>query len=65
MKANLVSDGDAGILPLPTALLKQLGIKNSVEMEVRGSELILRAARKPPEARSSSKKRNGAGSHSA
>jgi antitoxin MazE len=49
MKANLVAIGNSRGVRIPKAVLEQTGLKDEVDLEVRGSELIIRSARKPRE----------------
>jgi len=49
MRANLVAIGNSRGVRIPKAVLEQTGLKDEVDLEVRGSELVIRAARKPRE----------------
>lgn len=46
MKSNLVPIGNSRGVRIPKAVLEQTGLEDEVEMEVRGSELIIRSAHK-------------------
>ena len=41
--------GNSRGVRIPKAVLEQTGLKDEVDLEVRGSELVIRAARKPRE----------------
>ncbi|MEP6960875.1 MAG: AbrB/MazE/SpoVT family DNA-binding domain-containing protein [Acidobacteriota bacterium] len=47
MKANLIAIGNSRGVRIPKAVLEQTGLTDEVEMEVRGRQLVIRAARKP------------------
>jgi antitoxin MazE len=47
MKANLVQIGNSRGVRIPKAILKQTGLSDEIEMEVRGSQLVIRAANHP------------------
>jgi antitoxin MazE len=49
MRASLIAIGNSRGVRIPKAVLEQTGLKDEVEMEVRGEELVIRAARKPRE----------------
>jgi antitoxin MazE len=49
MRANLVAIGNSRGVRIPKAVLEQTGLKDEVDMEVRGSEIVIRSARKPRE----------------
>jgi len=44
-----VAIGNSRGVRIPKAVLEQTGLKDEVDLEVRGSELVIRAARKPRE----------------
>lgn len=47
MKTKLVPIGNSKGIRIPKALIQQAGLNGSVEMIVRGNELVLRAVRRP------------------
>ncbi len=47
MKARLVAIGNSRGVRIPKALLEQTGLQGDVELEVRGSQIVIRAARRP------------------
>jgi antitoxin MazE len=47
MKASLVAIGNSRGIRIPKALLEQTGLEGDVELEVRGSQIVIRAARRP------------------
>jgi antitoxin MazE len=49
MRANLVAIGNSRGVRIPKAILEQTGLTDEVELEVRGSQLVIRSARKPRE----------------
>lgn len=46
MRSNLVPIGNSRGVRIPKAILEQTGLEDEVEMEVRGSELVIRSAHK-------------------
>lgn len=49
MKANIVQIGNSRGVRIPKAFLDQAGLRDDVEMEVRGSQIVLRAPKNPRE----------------
>jgi antitoxin MazE len=49
MRANLVAIGNSRGVRIPKAVLEQTGLKGQVELEVQGSQIVIRSARKPQE----------------
>lgn len=49
MKTNLVAIGNSRGIRIPKSVIEQTGLKDEVEIDVRGSELVIRSARKPRE----------------
>jgi antitoxin MazE len=49
MRANLVAIGNSRGVRIPKAVLEQTGLTDTVELEVRGKQLVIRSARKPRE----------------
>jgi antitoxin MazE len=47
MRANLVRIGNSRGIRIPKPLLEQTGLQDQVEIEVRGEQLIIRAANHP------------------
>jgi antitoxin MazE len=47
MKATLVQIGNSRGVRLPKAFLEQAGLRDEIEMEVRGSRIVIRAANHP------------------
>jgi len=47
MKASVVQIGNSRGVRIPKAVLEQVGLRDEVEMEVRGSQLIIRPADHP------------------
>ena len=47
MKATLVRIGNSRGVRIPKAVLEQTGLRDEVEMEVRGSQLIIRSPHRP------------------
>jgi antitoxin MazE len=47
MKTKLVQIGNSKGVRIPKALIEQAGLNGSVEMLVRGNELVLRAVKRP------------------
>jgi antitoxin MazE len=47
MRVHLVQIGNSRGVRIPKALLEQTGLRDEVEMEVRGSQLVIRAAKHP------------------
>ena len=47
MKASLVQIGNSRGVRIPKAFLEQTGLRDDVEMEIRGSQLVIRAAKHP------------------
>jgi antitoxin MazE len=45
MRASLVQIGNSRGVRIPKALLEQTGLRDEIEMEVRGSQLVIRAAK--------------------
>ena len=46
MRALLVHIGNSRGVRIPKPFVKQVGLEDEVEMEVRGSQLVIRAARR-------------------
>jgi antitoxin MazE len=44
MKASLVAIGNSRGVRIPKALLEQTGLQDEVEMEVQGSQIVIRSA---------------------
>jgi antitoxin MazE len=44
MKASVIQIGNSRGVRIPKAVLEQVGFQDEVEMEVRGSQLVIRAA---------------------
>lgn len=63
MRANLVQIGNSRGIRIPKAVLKQVGLEDEVEMDVRGNELVIRSARKPREGWAESCKEMAARGH--
>lgn len=49
VKTRLVKIGNSQGIRIPKVLLDQVGLKNDIELEVQGDQLVLRAARRPRE----------------
>ncbi|MEO5925382.1 MAG: AbrB/MazE/SpoVT family DNA-binding domain-containing protein [Bryobacteraceae bacterium] len=49
MRTSLVAIGNSRGIRIPKALIEQTGLQNEIEIDVRGSELVIRSARKPRE----------------
>jgi antitoxin MazE len=49
MKTTIVQIGNSRGVRIPKAFLDQAGLKNEVEMQVRGSQIVLRTPRDPRE----------------
>jgi antitoxin MazE len=47
MKATLVKIGNSRGVRIPKAIIEQTGMSDEIEMEVRGSQLVIRAANHP------------------
>jgi antitoxin MazE len=47
MKASLVQIGNSRGVRIPKVLLEQTGLRDDLELEVRGSQLLIRAAKHP------------------
>jgi len=47
MKASLIAIGSSRGVRIPKAFLEQTGLKDDLEIEVRGSEIVIRAAHSP------------------
>jgi antitoxin MazE len=47
MKASLVQIGNSRGVRIPKAILKQTGLSDEIEIEVRGTQLVIRAAHHP------------------
>jgi antitoxin MazE len=47
MKASLIAIGNSRGVRIPKALLEQTGLQGDVELEVRGAQIVIRAARLP------------------
>ena len=47
MKTNVVRVGNSRGIRIPKAVLEQTGLRDEVELEVRGSQVILRPAKHP------------------
>jgi antitoxin MazE len=47
MKASLVQIGNSRGVRIPKPLLGQTGLRDQVEIEVRGQQLVIRAAKAP------------------
>ena len=45
MRANLVQIGNSRGVRIPKAILEQTGLRDEIEMEVRGSQLVIRAVK--------------------
>jgi antitoxin MazE len=49
MKASLVAIGNSRGVRIPKALLEQTGLQEDIEMEVQGSQIVIRSARRARE----------------
>ncbi len=47
MKATLVKIGNSRGVRIPKAIIEQIGMSDEIEMEVRGLQLVIRAANHP------------------
>jgi antitoxin MazE len=47
MKSNVIQIGNSRGVRVPKAILEQIGLRDEIEMEVRGSQLVIRAAGHP------------------
>ena len=47
MRANLVQIGNSRGVRIPKVFLEQTGLKDEVEIEVRGSQVVIRPANHP------------------
>jgi antitoxin MazE len=47
MKISLVAIGNSRGIRIPKAVIEQTGLQDEVEIDVRGSELVIRSAHKP------------------
>ena len=47
MRASLVQIGNSRGVRIPKAVLEQTGLRDEIEMEVRGSQVVIRAASHP------------------
>lgn len=47
MRATLVRIGNSRGVRIPKAVLEQTGLRDEIEMEVRGSQVVIRAAHHP------------------
>jgi len=47
MKASLVAIGNSRGVRIPKAFLEQTGLEGDVEIEVRGSQIVIQAAHRP------------------
>jgi len=47
MKVSVVQIGNSRGVRIPKAVLEQVGLRDEAEMEVRGSELVIRSANHP------------------
>jgi antitoxin MazE len=47
MKASLVAIGNSRGVRIPKAFLEQTGLQGEVEIEVRGSRIVIQAAHRP------------------
>ena len=47
MKTTLVQIGNSRGVRIPKAFLQETGLERNIEMEVRGSQLVIRAANHP------------------
>ena len=47
MRVSVVQIGNSRGVRIPKAVLKQVGLEDEAEMEVRGSQLVIRAANHP------------------
>ena len=47
MKANLVAIGNSRGVRIPKAILEQTGLQGEVEIEVQGSQIVIRSAHRP------------------
>lgn len=49
MRANIIQIGNSRGVRIPKAFLDQAGLRDDVEIEVRGSQIVVRAPRNPRE----------------
>ncbi len=49
MKATIIQIGNSRGVRIPKAILDQAGLRDDVEMELRGSQIVLRALKNPRE----------------
>jgi antitoxin MazE len=49
MKASLIAIGNSRGIRIPKAFLEQTGLAGEVDIEVRGSQIVIQAARRPRE----------------
>jgi antitoxin MazE len=49
MKASLIQIGNSRGVRIPKAFLKEAGLHDQIEIEVRGSQIVLRASKRPRE----------------
>ena len=47
MRSSLVAIGNSRGVRIPKAFLRQAGLENDVEMDVRGSQIVISAAKHP------------------
>jgi len=47
MKASLIQIGNSRGVRIPKAILEQTGLRHEVEIEVRGSQVVIRPANHP------------------
>jgi antitoxin MazE len=47
MKASLIAIGNSRGVRIPKAFLEQAGVEGEVEMEVRGAQIVIKAAHRP------------------
>jgi antitoxin MazE len=47
MRSTLVAIGNSRGVRIPKAFLKQAGLRDEVELDVRGSQIVIRAAKRP------------------
>jgi antitoxin MazE len=51
MKTKLIQIGNSRGIRIPKALIEHMKLNGTVELEIRGEELVLRAAAKPAKAK--------------
>ena len=47
MKASIIQIGNSRGVRIPKAFLDQAGLRDDIEIEVKGSQIVVRAARNP------------------